>query len=790
MDVQCERCKTDYLFDDALVSERGTMVRCTTCGHQFRVRAGADADTQPITDRWLVHTGAGQRLTFSSLRELQRAILTRQIVRSDVLLRGGGPWRDLGSIEELDPFFQASTSKRPHDGSGAPVPPMNTPGVAHFPDGASRRLTTPPSADVQSAPPERGRNIAEGPPSTFPKRAAQWSPDSSARPFVARVPAEAHGQFGTGADGLYPAPPEPGQDVVGRPKIETLRPPAGAAVAPPPPSTSSPPTGVPIQNATPPVTAGDRSVEFRPRYGGTGEVPYAETSAAGEMVMRPPQERTPAPFDAPVRAAPLLEPTPRPPSAMFQGDELPEMSSRAPSFSTEEDWYGAPPRRRVGGWVVAFVLMLAVGVVGWAVAKPYVLARKAASIHEPDPRAQQFAADGERALSEGNLESAQEAFDKASALAESSPRVLLDEARVEAAKADIPWLKLRLLSPDSAEEMRATKQQLDDRLTRVRKAAGDAVASAPADLSSARAAIDALRLEGATQEARSSVARIISQSSQPETAYVLAALDLAEPSPSWPTVIDRLRVAAAEGNGGRARAALVYALARSGDPTEARAELAKLESLPRPYPLLPHLRGFIDRSSARPVGSAGSIAINLASAGVREAAAQTRAGAQATPAGGGRVARNAEPARGGENPGGGMRAAARAIRAGDWDRARRIYEGLVERNPNDSEALSGIADVERAQGNVHGAIASYRQALSVNPSYLPALLGVADTEWGSGDRTNAQLTYKDIVERFPEGTYPSYVKIRAGAEGDRPASPSATVFSTVDAGASVDPDEP
>jgi Tfp pilus assembly protein PilF len=137
-----------------------------------------------------------------------------------------------------------------------------------------------------------------------------------------------------------------------------------------------------------------------------------------------------------------------------------------------------------------------------------------------------------------------------------------------------------------------------------------------------------------------------------------------------------------------------------------------------------------------------------------------------------------------------MRAAARAIRAGDWDRARQIYEGLVARNPNDSEALSGIADVERAQGNVHGAIASYRQALSVNPSYLPALLGVADTEWGSGDRTNAQLTYKDIVERFPEGTYPSYVKTRAGAEGDRPATPSATVFSSADAGASVDPDEP
>jgi predicted Zn finger-like uncharacterized protein len=780
MDVQCERCKTDYLFDDALISERGTMVRCTTCGHQFRVRAGAGGDTQPVTDQWLVHTGAGQRLTFSSLRELQRAILTRQIVRSDVLLRGAGPWRDLGSIEELDPFFQASTSKRPaRDGPDDPAPPMNaSAAVGRFSDG------------THPASPERGR-IDEGPPSTFPKRAAQWSAESSSRPFVARVPSETQGQFDIDAGGTSPGAPERGPNAIDRPKIETLRPPAGAAVAPPPPSTSSPPIGTPMANAAgPSVGASAQGGAVSSDEGGVvngGDMPsaYAETRPAGEMAMRPAQ------FDARMRPLPTFAPTPRPLPAMFQGDEVPEMSSRVPSFSTEEDWYGAPPRRRVGGWVVAFVLLLAVGVVGWAVAKPYVLARKAASVHEPDPRAQQFAADGERALSDGNLESAQEAFDKASALAESSPRVLLDEARVEAAKADIPWLKLRLLSPDSAEETRATKQQLDDRLARVRKAAADAVASAPADLSSARAAIDALRLEGATEEARSGVARIISQSSQPETAYVLAALDLAEPSPSWPTVIDRLRVAAAaEGNGGRARAALVYALARSGDPADARAELAKLESLPRPYPLAPHLRGFIDRSSTKPVGGAGSVAVNLAPAGIHEAAAQARAPVQAPAGGGGRVGRIAEPARAGENAGGGMRAAARAIRAGDWDRARQIYEGLVARNPNDSEALSGIADVERAQGNVHGAIASYRQALSVNPSYLPALLGVADTEWGSGDRTNAQLTYKDIVERFPEGTYPSYVKTRAGAEGDRPATPSATVFSSADAGASVDPDEP
>src|SRR5262249_49170904 len=32
MEITCNRCKTEYDFDDALVSERGTTVRCTNCG--------------------------------------------------------------------------------------------------------------------------------------------------------------------------------------------------------------------------------------------------------------------------------------------------------------------------------------------------------------------------------------------------------------------------------------------------------------------------------------------------------------------------------------------------------------------------------------------------------------------------------------------------------------------------------------------------------------------------------------------------------------------------------------
>jgi predicted Zn finger-like uncharacterized protein len=699
MDVQCERCKTEYEFDDALVSGRGTTVRCTNCGHQFKVR-GPDV-REAGGDKWAVQTTGGQRLTFLSLRELQRAILAKQVSRGDVLTRGVGPARSLGSIAELEPFFDGRTSSRP------PPPGMNT---------------APLRVPLASSVPDAGEAGA------FPKRTASWGPVPSTAP---------------------PLPPP-------RRRIDTLRPVDVGAPPPPMPAQSPQAPGVetlPLVSATP--------YAF-------GQAAMAPPGIEDPVTIRRPPPTPPPPpvqFEA---SSPLPPPTNPIRAPMPTGDdELPGMRAWQPS-SVEES-YSLPRRRRVGGWVVAFVLLLAVGVGGWVVARPYLAARTNAAAVQLDPRAQGFVADGERAMGDGNLELAQESFDKASALAEHDPHVLLDEARVAAAKTDVPWLALHLLPSTANDELRATKSQLADRVPRVRKAADDAVAAAPEDPAALRAKVDALRLVGEREAARSYVPKLAALASQPETAYVLAALDLAEPDPLWTTVIDRLRLAAAgEGNAGRARAALVYALAQSGDAAGAKAELAKLDALTRPYPLLPQLHAFVDRAPVKPLVD-GGVAANVPHIDV--SALPTQAPPPA--AGGGGASE--EPA--GDSANGGMKAAGQAIKKGDWSRARQIYEALVARNPSDSEALAGLGDVERAQGNSSGAISAYRRALAVNPSYLPALLGVADTEWASGDRGSAQHAYKDIEERFPEGTYPAYVKQRA-----EPAAPAATVTATAATG--------
>ncbi len=332
------------------------------------------------------------------------------------------------------------------------------------------------------------------------------------------------------------------------------------------------------------------------------------------------------------------------------------------------------------------------------------------------------------------------------------------------------------MPPNAADEVRTTKAEIGDRVARATRLADAAVASAPDSPSAARVRLDALRLAGQQDVARSLVAKVIAQASQPETAYVLAALDLAETEPLWTTVLDRLRLAAeGEGSAGRARAALVYSLAKSGDASGARAELAKLDALARPYPLSPDLHALVDRAPSKigPRCRGRDDVARTAPAAPGAGPAQAAPGASPVPA-------SPPPAvvarrRGRRDP--------RRLARGHAARVAGLQEGGLrsrtadlrsdrDAQPDRLEAVAALGDVARAEGDTSGAIASYKRAIAVNPSYLPALLGLADTQWASGDRSAATHGYGDIVDRFPEGTYPGYGKQRVEAASAPPAAPA------------------
>ena len=48
MDVRCERCKNQYVVDDARVPETGLVVACDKCGHEFLLRKKALSISLPI----------------------------------------------------------------------------------------------------------------------------------------------------------------------------------------------------------------------------------------------------------------------------------------------------------------------------------------------------------------------------------------------------------------------------------------------------------------------------------------------------------------------------------------------------------------------------------------------------------------------------------------------------------------------------------------------------------------------------------------------------------------------
>lgn len=426
-------------------------------------------------------------------------------------------------------------------------------------------------------------------------------------------------------------------------------------------------------------------------------------------------------------------------------ESMPPTRGRQASFSDAPQSVGK--RRGVGGFIVATVVVLCLLMIGAVWAQKNLGATlgltKPAPTATSDPRVTAFLDTGEKALADGNHDLAKESFDKASALAEKDPRVLLDVARLAAVRADAAWLKSRLLPSDATDEHRVTRDLLAELSAAALKAADAAIAVSPDDPAALRAKIDALRISGEREQARSLVGKITQGSAQAESAYVLAALDLAEVEPLWLPLIDRLRVASAVETGpGRARTALVYALARSGDVASARAEIERLRTLARPHPLLPLLMQFTDR--AKPT-------VKLDAGPPQDAAVVEDAKAPHVGVGPAGLPRDSRIL---------VSRGDRARRSGDFEKARMHYSAALDLNPNDSEALYGLAAISHAQHDLNGAKASYKRVLSINASYTPALVGLGDAEWESGDRAAAMKTYKQIVDNFPDGSYPPRVKQR------------------------------
>ncbi len=177
MDVKCEQCGTEYEFDDAKVTEAGIAVKCTHCGHLFRVvrhavtavekpviaepRAprGRRPDDIPTVTRtpapvkpraWAIRKErTGELMEFKDLSTLQKWILERKVTRDDEISKTGESWKPLGSIVELSSFFLVVEGQLGRSDAPAPEPPAPP---------AQTNPQIPLRPNLSAPPPPRGRD--------------------------------------------------------------------------------------------------------------------------------------------------------------------------------------------------------------------------------------------------------------------------------------------------------------------------------------------------------------------------------------------------------------------------------------------------------------------------------------------------------------------------------------------------------------------------------------------------------------------------------------------------------
>jgi hypothetical protein len=375
-----------------------------------------------------------------------------------------------------------------------------------------------------------------------------------------------------------------------------------------------------------------------------------------------------------------------------------------------------PTRHARSRWIAGVVFLAVVALLAATLGRQYLVrlstGRKADPVRRDD-RTTAFLQEGTRLLEQADYDGAEVQLAKAQALGDRDPTVLAALARLAVVRADSLWLKLRLLDPTSKDLVQDTTRELGERAAKARQAADAAFAVAADDPVVIRARIDAMCIAGEESKAREWIAPIAANASDPQNAYVLAALDLSEAAPAFGTVIDRLRAAAvSEHEAMRARAALIYALVRAGRVVEAETELAKVNAAARAHPLAAELKAFVERFSAPRDGGADASAA-VAAPSVTNTATNAPASTAVTATGsGGKTTAELISA-------GDFRArltqAARSAASGELEHARLLYQGVLSEQPGNTEAISGLADVARRRGETAAAAVRYGQVLAGYP---------------------------------------------------------------------------
>ena len=689
MEVRCSNCATEYEFDDALVSARGTSVKCTNCGHQFRVHPTTASPT--VAEQWIVRDAQNRETLFTSLRDLQQAIVRGQLSPQHQLSHGGQAFRPLEDIYELQTFFSVARQRPP-----ARPAPRTLLGVGR--DGQVRPSSPPPRKRASDPPQERITPV-----SAIPAiHSATTLEPSRSEPSAADLPLRG----------------------------ESLR---GESL---------------------------RSESLRPN-GARNESWSLESAARPATAQRPPPQSVPP---GPPQPYPSLDRTSFPQVTVPPAQINPMPWQNMQGLHGEVDSEAMVRKGAGSRWIVAIVVLGGLALIGGTVGRQYLLGvtrPKPVATPQVDERVPALIEQARAALAKGDFEGAHAELAKAGVLAEGDPRVAAELGRVEVSRVELLWAQQRLnaalsaakaeaaarvplrrrkteaelaaetlAANEAASEQKLLEQSLLERLARAKAAVAEAVRLAPTSIDVVRSQVDLLRLEGALPRARTMVGALSAEATDPDNAYSLGALDLAEGPAGYPSAIDRLRVAArTEEALGRARPLLIYALTQT-DPAAASAELEKLQTVAPTHRALPALRALVDLATAKQAAEAETTARRAAAASAAAARAASSVSAESKST---------------------LARANDAYAQGDLDSAESLYRQALQRSPGNIGALSGLGDIARQRNQNATAAAYYDQILKQDRNHVPTLMSRGDMYWESGNRILAVALYRRAVGQLGTG---------------------------------------
>ena len=742
MDVRCEKCQTEYELDESRLKPGGVTVKCTNCGHMFKIRKRTNTNVglpvaadrpgrvtaskppPPTSDRsqradsvlgvtdhgsgpnaaerhWLIRLENGEQKTCRELATLQQWIVAGVATRDSLISRSGKTWKRLGDITELAQYFTIADEAKAQRSAKPTKPPTK------------EELARATMLGVGAKPSSAGGSI---------------------------IPDEDDGRATGNFRARTPTPPPPPPS-----RTPPSTAPSNVPKANPMAQTELSSPQMPVHKRAPtqppPMPSGNRAAGWA-----SGEVKASESMAS--MPQGPQGGRLSAMPDEPGFAGRVrVSPT----------DEHGFTTAKVKSIDDEDDLV---PGRERGSRAGLWIAVLAVIVIGAAAGVVYMMVFKKKgepaatgpadaaqlAVARPDaapmitPIADAPVAvpvisplDDARASISANVETGMR-----SALAlldnKDEPAALVVRARITTALAQALQDRAGLVDKTAGDKLRKDGKQL---VIDAAVLAQKALKARPDDVAANLAMADVLRLQG--KSARE-VKRYIDQGRAKAAGDKGLGREV--------DVADAM-VAAREGKLDDAQKTL---MAADTDPADVRAkvELA-LIAFAQAKPAV--AKALIDQVIAMQPDHAGAKALQakLETSVVRTDPLPPEEGSGAR----GGAGTTHTPVKPPDNGGGGgndydsLLARGNKIAETNCTKAMDLFQKALELKPNGVEALTAMGYCHIEAKQFASAFSKFRAALVVSPRYEPALGGVAEAYQQQGRKEQAIESWRAYLEIYP-----------------------------------------